>query len=269
MYDHGAGDALRGNTVGNVRRLDQVHSPELGTRRDIHVYLPPSYTHSGRHYPVVYMHDGQNLFDHAMSFAGEWGVDETMERIAHEGVEAIIVGVPNMGAARTSEYSPYRDDRLGGGHGDAYLRFLTDTLKPLVDTQFRSRREPAHTGLAGSSMGGLISLYGFLRRPDVFGFAGVMSPSLWFARGAIFSDVHHLPSWGGRLYLDTGTAEGRGQVRQTREMVRILRRKARHPRLQLRYVEDRGAGHNEAAWAGRFERAIRWLLPRKRGELNW
>ncbi len=149
MYDHGAGDALRGNTVGNIRRLDRVHSPELDNQRDIHVYLPPSYAQSGRHYPVVYMHDGQNLFDHAMSFAGEWGVDETLERIAHEGVEAIVVGVPNMGAARTTKYSPYRDDRLGGGHGDAYLRFLTDTLKPLVDKQFRTRREPEHTGLAG------------------------------------------------------------------------------------------------------------------------
>ncbi len=269
MYDDGAGDALGGNTVGNVRQLVQVHSPELGNRRDIHVYLPPSYEHSGRHYPVVYMHDGQNLFDHEMSFAGEWGVDETLERIAHEGVEAIIVGVPNMGDARTHEYSPYRDNRLGGGDGDAYVRFLTDTLKPLVDSQFRSRREPEHTGLAGSSMGGLISLYAFLRRPDVFGFAGVMSPSLWFARSAIFDDVQQLPSWDGRLYLDTGTAEGRRHVRQTREMARMLRRKARHPRLQLRYAEDRGAGHNEAAWASRFERAIRWLLPRKRGELNW
>ena len=269
MYDNGAGDALSGNIVGNIRRLDQVESPELGNRRDVHVYLPPSYGHSGRHYPVVYMHDGQNLFDHAMSFAGEWGVDETMERIAHEGVEAIIVGVPNMGPARTSEYSPYRDDRMGGGQGEAYLRFLTDTLKPRVDAQFRTRREAEHTGLAGSSMGGLISLYGFLRRPDVFGFAGVMSPSLWFARGAIFGDLHRINSWEGRLYLDTGTAEGRPQVRHTREMVRLLRRKAAHPRLQLRYVEDKGAGHNEAAWAARFERAIRWLLPKRRGELNW
>ncbi len=224
MYDNGAGDALSGNIVGNIRRLDQVESPELGNRRDVHVYLPPSYTHSGRHYPVVYMHDGQNLFDHAMSFAGEWGVDETMERIAHEGVEAIIVAVPNMGPARTAEYSPYRDDRMGGGHGDAYLRFLTDTLKPQVDAQFRTRREAEHTGLAGSSMGGLISLYGFLHRPDVFGFAGVMSPSLWFARGAIFGELQQRDSWRGRLYLDTGTAEGRAQVRQTREMVRLLRR---------------------------------------------
>jgi predicted alpha/beta superfamily hydrolase len=269
MYDEGAGDSLRGNTVGNVRRLDQVFSPELDNRRDIHVYLPPSYASSGRHYPVIYMHDGQNLFDHAMSFAGEWGVDETLEAVAHEGVEAIVVGVPNMGASRTAEYSPWPDHRLGGGRGDAYVRFLTDTLKPIVDGQFRTRRDHEHTGIAGSSMGGLISLYAFLRRPDVFGFAGVMSPSLWFAGGAIFGYVRDLPGWTGRLYLDTGTAEGRHQVRQTREMVRLLRRRAAHPRLQLRYVEDKGAGHNEAAWAGRFERAVRWLLPRKRGELNW
>jgi predicted alpha/beta superfamily hydrolase len=269
MYDDGAGEELRGNTVGNVRRLEQVLSPELENRRDIHVYLPPSYASSGRHYPVIYMHDGQNLFDHAMSFAGEWGVDESMEALAHDGIEAIVVGVPNMGPSRTHEYSPWPDPRLGGGQGDRYVRFLTDTLKPLVDSQFRTRRECEHTGIAGSSMGGLISLYAFLARADIYGFAGVMSPSLWFAGGAVFEHVARLERWTGRLYLDTGTAEGRNQVRQTREMVRLLRRRAAHPRLQLRYVEDKGAGHNEAAWASRFERAVRWLLPRKPGELNW
>ena len=269
MYDEGAGDELRGNTVGNIRLLDQVFSPELDNRRDIHVYLPPSYTTSGRHYPVIYMHDGQNLFDHAMSFAGEWGVDETMEAVAREGIEAIVVGVPNMGAGRTSEYSPWHDARLGGGHGDRYVQFLTDTLKPLLDSQYRTRREREHTGIAGSSMGGLISLYAFLARPDIYGFAGVMSPSLWYAGGAIFEHVARLDHWTGRLYLDTGTAEGPGHVRQTREMIRLLRRRAAHPRLQLKYVEDKGAGHNEAAWAARFERAVRWLLPRARGELNW
>ena len=118
-------------------------------------------------------------------------------------------------------------------------------------------------------MGGLISLYAFLARPDIYGFAGVMSPSLWYAGGAIFEHVARLDHWTGRLYLDTGTAEGPGHVRQTREMIRLLRRRAAHPRLQLKYVEDKGAGHNEAAWAARFERAVRWLLPRARGELNW
>jgi predicted alpha/beta superfamily hydrolase len=269
MYDEGAGDELRGNTVGNIRRLDQVFSPELDNRRDIHVYLPPSYTTSGRHYPVIYMHDGQNLFDHATSFAGEWGVDETMEAVAREGIEAIVVGVPNTGEGRTGEYSPWADARLGGGQGDRYVQFLTDTLKTLVDGQFRTRREREHTGIAGSSMGGLISLYAFLARPDIYGFAGVMSPSLWYAAGAVFEHAARVERWTGRLYVDIGTAEGRDQVRRTREMVRLLRRRAPHPRLQLKYVEDRGAGHNEAAWAARFERAVRWLLPRTRGELNW
>jgi predicted alpha/beta superfamily hydrolase len=269
MYDDGAGAALSGNVVGNVRRLRQVASPQLGNHRDVDVYLPRSYAASGRHYPVVYMHDGQNLFDHALSFAGEWHVDETMERIGSEGVEAIIVGIPNMGPARTNEYSPFADPRVGGGCGDDYIRFITHTLKPLVDAQFRTRREREHTGMVGSSMGGLITLYAFLTHPEVFGFAGVMSPSLWVAGGAIFGVVEQVERWHGRLYVDTGTAEGRAQMRHTREMARLLRRKTVHPRLQVRYVEDRGAGHNEAAWASRFERAIRWLLPRTPSELNW
>jgi predicted alpha/beta superfamily hydrolase len=269
MYDDGAGTELGGNIVGNIRRLAGIESPQLGNRRDVLVYLPPSYSTSGRHYPVVYMHDGQNLFDAATSYAGEWHVDETMERAARDGVEAVIVGIPNTGPGRASEYSPFRDDRLGPGRGDEYLDFIVDTVKPIVDSQFRTRRDPEHTGIAGSSMGGLISLYGFLHRPDAFGFAGVMSPSLWVGRGAVFEFAAAMTSWPGRLYMDTGTAEGRGQVRQTREMVRLLRRRAAKPRLQLHYVEEHGAGHNEAAWAARFDRTIRWLLPRRRVDINW
>ena len=269
MFDQGAGVQLTGNVVGNIRRLRSVESPQLRNHRDVLVYLPPSYPVSGRHYPVIYMHDGQNLFDHATSYAGEWQVDETMERIASEGHEAIVIAVPNMGVQRIAEYSPFRDDRIGGGKGDAYLAFLTDTLKPYVDRHFRTERDPEHTGIMGSSMGGLISLYAFLKRPHVFGFAGVMSPSLWFGGGAIFRIAEERERWTGRLYLDTGTAEGRRQVRQTREMVRLLRRHALRPRRQIHYVEARGAGHNELAWAARFERAARWLLPRRRREINW
>jgi predicted alpha/beta superfamily hydrolase len=268
MYDDGAGSKLRGNIVGNIRRLAGIESPQLGNRRDVLVYLPPSYGSSGRHYPVVYMQDGQNLFDASTSFAGEWLVDETMERVAADGVEAIVVAIPHVGKERADEYSPFRDDRIGGGRGNEYVSFLIDTLKPRIDAEFRTRRERAHTGIMGSSMGGLISLFGFLRRPGVFGFAGVMSPSLWVARRAIFGVAESVSRWDGRLYMDTGTLEGRGQVRQMREMVRLLRRRAVHPRLQLRYVEERGAGHNEAAWAKRFEPAIRWLLPKK-AEMNW
>jgi len=268
MYDEGAGSELRGNVVGNIRRFAKIESPQLGNRRDVLVYLPPSYVSSGRHYPVLYMQDGQNLFDATTSFAGEWQVDETMERVSGEGLEAIVVAIPNSGRHRADEYSPFRDERLGGGRGDDYLAFVVDTLKPRIDAEFRTRRERAATGIMGSSMGGLISLYALLRRADIFGFAGAMSPSLWFARGAIFEVAVGISQWDGRLYVDTGTLEGRGHVRQVREMVRLLRRRAVHPRRQIQYVEERGAQHNEVAWARRFEPALRWLLP-KRTETNW
>jgi len=268
MYDEGAGSELRGNVVGNIRRFAKIESPQLGNRRDVLVYLPPSYVSSGRHYPVLYMQDGQNLFDATTSFAGEWQVDETMERVSGEGLEAIVVAIPNSGRHRADEYSPFRDERVGGGRGDDYLAFVIDTLKPRIDAEFRTRRERAATGILGSSMGGLISLYALLRRADIFGFAGAMSPSLWFARGAIFKVAVGISQWEGRLYVDTGTLEGRGHVRQVREMVRLLRRRAGHPRRQIQYVEEPGAQHNEAAWARRFEPALRWLLP-KRTETNW
>jgi len=268
MYDEGAGSELRGNVVGNIRRFAKIESPQLGNRRDVLVYLPPSYVSSGRHYPVLYMQDGQNLFDATTSFAGEWQVDETMERVSGEGLEAIVVAIPNSGRHRADEYSPFRDERVGGGRGDDYLAFVIDTLKPRIDAEFRTRRERAATGILGSSMGGLISLYALLRRADIFGFAGAMSPSLWFARGAIFEVAVGISQWDGRLYVDTGTLEGRGHVRQVREMVRLLRRRAGHPRRQIQYVEEPGAQHNEAAWARRFEPALRWLLP-KRTETNW
>jgi predicted alpha/beta superfamily hydrolase len=270
MYGNGSDTTpASGLHVGNVRVLAGVYSPELGNTRDVQVYLPPSYANSGRHYPVVYMHDGQNLFDVSTSFAGEWRVDETFERIGREGVEAIVVAIPNMGPQRLEEYSPFHDPRRGGGRGDAYLDFIVHTLKPAVDARFRTRAERTHTGIIGSSMGGLISLYGFFRHPEVFGFAGVMSPSLWFADRAIFGYVASRQGWAGKVYLDIGTGEGRPQIRNTRLMARLLRRTAARPRLNLMYVEDKGAHHNEWAWSGRFERAVRFLLPRAPPDLHW
>jgi predicted alpha/beta superfamily hydrolase len=270
MYDSGAGTRpATGQIVGNIRVLPGVTSPELGNTRDIQVYLPPSYQHSGRHYPVIYMHDGQNLFDPSVSFAGEWRVDDTLEHLGAEGVEAIVVAVPNMAEKRIDEYSPFPDARKGGGRGGAYVDFLARTLKPEIDRRFRTRHEPTHTGIMGSSMGGLISLYAFFREPSVFGFAGAMSPSLWFADGAIFEYVERHANWPGRIYLDVGTREGRAAVRHARVMARLLRRTAARPRLNVMYVEGRGAIHHESAWADRFERAIRFLLPRRPADLHW
>jgi len=127
---------------GNVKIAQGVYSPQLRNQRDIIVYLPPSYADSQRRYPVLYMHDGQNLFDAATSFSGEWHIDEIMETLSREdGLEAIIIAIPNMGVDRLNEYSPFRDDKHGGGNGNKYLHFLTDTLKPIIDRDFRTRPE--------------------------------------------------------------------------------------------------------------------------------
>lgn len=235
-------------------------SPQLANRRDLLVYLPPSYPTSPlRRYPVVYMHDGQNLFDRATSFAGEWGVDETLEAASAEGLEAIVVGIPNLGAERCDEYSPWMDAKAGGGRGDAYLSFLIDTVKPLIDRDFRTRPERDDTAIVGSSMGGLISLYAFFRHPRTFGSAGAMSPALWFAGGAAFSYLERVSFVPGRIYLDVGTLEGAGELRDVRRLYRLLRRKG-YSRGELRLVVERGGQHREAAWARRLPGQLRFLL---------
>lgn len=252
-------DGTEHSVVGTVKVLRGLPSPRLRNRRDILVYLPPSYGAGTARYPVLYMHDGQNLFDRATSYAGEWEVDTTMEQASREGLEAIVVGIPNIGAGRLDEYSPFPDRRHGGGRGNRYLRFITRTLKPLIDRDFRTLPDRANTGIAGSSMGGLISLYAFFRFPQTFGFAGVMSPALWFAGRRIFRYVERVPYVPGRIYLDVGTLEGPGELRDVERMYRLLQRKGYGPG-ELLYVVETGAGHSEAAWARRFGPELRFLL---------
>jgi predicted alpha/beta superfamily hydrolase len=260
--------------TGTLKVLPDFESPQLGNRRPILAYLPNSYETSDKRYPVLYMHDAQNLFDARTSFAGEWQVDETMQRLEAEGIEAIVVGIPNMEQARLDEYSPFRDRRHGGGKGEQYLNFIADTLKPRIDADFRTLPDRAHTGIMGSSMGALISLYGYFYRQDTFGFAGAMSPAFWFAGGAIFPYLlrqSHIP---GKIYLDMGTAEiSRRFVRflpryltqplvtsDARRAADILMRLGYQSPDEVRYVEDEGATHNETAWARRLPDALRFLL---------
>ena len=174
-----------------------------------------------------------------------------------------------MGSRRFHEYIPFPAPDLPDVQGDEYVAFIADTLKPIIDRDFRTLTDAASTGIAGSSLGGLISLYAFFREPLVFGFAGVMSPALWFANGAIFEYVASQGDWNGRIYVDVGTGEGRPTVRNARLMARVLRRSSSRPRLDVMYVEGRGAAHNETAWADRFERAVRFLLPRAPADLHW
>jgi predicted alpha/beta superfamily hydrolase len=258
------------------RTLKNVWSPELRNRRDVDVYLPDSYA-SGIRYPVVYLQDGQNLTDPATAFAGTWDLVATIDRLSWRGIDAIYVGVHHAGRDRLAEYSPFPDPRHGGGRANAYLAFLIDTLKPRIDRVFHTRRDRDATTILGSSMGGLVSLYAYFREPSTFGRAGALSPAIWFGQHRVLDFIADARSPRGRVYVDVGTGEGAGTVRDTRRLGRLLVRKgfrrerrtssptARRPRPSderalFRYVEDAGARHTEAAWASRLEGALAFLL---------
>jgi isoamylase len=256
----GGPPADRRTIIGTVVTLASFYSPELDNRRDVMIYLPPGYDADAARYPVVYMHDGQNLFDAATSFGGvEWRVDEAMEDLAHHGTRAIIVAIPNMLERRTEEYSPYVDAEHGGGRGDAYVAFIADTLKPHIDRSFRTRPAPDQTVIVGAALGGLISLYGLLRRPDVFGRAGALSPTLWFANRAIFTTFRENKRPHGAIYLDVGTEEGQDYL-ETRKLADLLARRGYRRGQNLAYHEEVGARHGEAAWSERIGGALAWLL---------
>jgi len=244
----------------SLRILAQLYSPELDSYRDVLVALPASATLGDKRYPVVYMHDGQNLFDPVTSYAGHWELAATLAYHALEGLEVIVVGIPNMGRRRRYEYTPFPDPVHGGGGGDRYLRFLCETLKPQIDAAFPTLPDRSATAVAGSSLGGLISLYALFRRPDTFGVAGVMSPALWFAGSAIFDYVRHAPIPGGRIYLDIGTAEGEGELRDARQLRDLLVERGYRPGRSLVYVEDEGADHHERAWARRLRETLPYLV---------
>jgi len=247
---------------GSMYVLRDVHSPQLHNYRDVYVYLPPSYGTAGdRRYPVLYMQDGQYLFDPALSFSGAWRVDLAMQTAARLGFEAIVVGVSNMGGSRLDEYSPFFDESVGGGGAaDLYVDFLLHTLKPMIDAQFRTQPEPASTGILGSSMGGLVSLYAFFRAPHAFGACGVLSPALWFGKRAILPFVEAAEAPPGRLWLDVGTGEGARTVMNVRLLRDLLHRKGYVEGESLRVMIAAGAAHNEAAWGRRIKKAIPFLL---------
>jgi isoamylase len=246
----------------DLRVTRQVRSPQLRNRRDILIALPPGWRERDERYPVVYMHDGQNLFDPSTSANGDWGLVASLAAEAHAGRPVIVVGIPNIGPRRRHEYSPFRDATHGGGGGDRYLEFIAATVKPLIDASFPTLPDRTHTAIAGGSLAGLISLYGLYRLPDIFGAAAALSPSLWFAdRGMLtFAPAH--PRQPGRLYLDAGTGEGDEVVADVERLRDRLVDAGRVEGTDLVCVVEDGAGHDEAAWGRRFRAALPFLLGR-------
>jgi predicted alpha/beta superfamily hydrolase len=178
----------------NVSLLkEELIIPGLNRKRQIRLYLPPNYASSGQRYPVLYMHDAQNLFDVATAYAGEWKVDETMNALSKAGkLDLIVVGIDNGQDKRMTELNPWSNAQFGAGEGKEYVEFIVKVVKPLIDRQYRSKPDRINTAIMGSSMGGLISHYAINQYPDVFSKAGIFSPSYWIA-GAAFDLIASNP----------------------------------------------------------------------------
>jgi len=261
--------------TGNIRFHEQFESKILRNKRRIGVYLPPGYARDvDVRYPVLYMHDGQNCFDDATSFAGEWHADETAQRLIERGeIEPIIiVAIANSGAGRTDEYTPTKSDRYDeGGRAQEYARFLLEELKPFIDREYRTQPGRNTTGVCGSSLGGLVSLYIAMTHADQVGLCAAISPSLWWGNEALLKSIQADPGWARhcRIWFDMGTAENPARadlrdVQNTRRLAAILTRAGLQRGKDFEYLEVEGGEHNEQAWAARFDQVLRFLFGRGR-----
>ncbi|WP_224248483.1 alpha/beta hydrolase-fold protein [Hyalangium gracile] len=258
--------------TGNIRYLRGVASTFLPRKRDIIVWLPPDYEDKPkRRYPVLYMHDGQNLMDAATSYTGaEWRVDEAAQQlVTDQQVEPlIIVGVYNT-EDRFAEYTQVKDTgefaHLGGGNADAYGRFLVEELKPMIDRTFRTKTGAQDTGLAGSSLGGLVTLHLGIKYPNIFRRLGVVSPSVFWGNKDIVARVKALKKKPPlKLWVDIGTEESKGSqetVDDTRLLREALLAEGWVEGKDLRYLEIPGAVHTETAWADRIDDVLKYLYP--------
>ncbi|SHH44112.1 alpha/beta hydrolase [Thermosipho atlanticus] len=246
---------------GKLEIIENFYSPELNNKRNIIVYLPPGYDENEK-YPVLYMHDGQNLFDSKTSFIGiEWGIDETLDNLITTGKidPIIVVGIYNS-SDRLAEYSPWYDSYYkDGGKGDKYLEFIVNSLKPFIDSHYSTKKESNYIG--GSSMGGLISLYA-ISKYDIFSGAIVMSPSLFFGDGKIFNYVSQNPPANAKIFLYVGKKESSDPtfLENVRKLERILKKNF----VNVKYIEDPEGIHNEVYWAKRFPEAVEWILEVKK-----
>jgi predicted alpha/beta superfamily hydrolase len=234
--------------------------PGLNRERTVRIYLPPGYENGRQRYPVLYMHDGQNLFDDATAYAGEWGVDETLNALAKSrGLKLVVVGIDNGGAERMHELNAWDNPELGKGEGEQYLAFVVNVLKPWVDRHYRTRPDARHTAIMGSSMGGLVSGYALSRYPGVFGSAGIFSPAYWPAPEVFAYTEAYPPARTARIYFYAGGSESDSMVPDMKRMVALLKRGGLPPRNLAVEVNPVGR-HNEAAWRAEFPRAVAWLF---------
>lgn len=258
--------ALEHTLTGDVRTHEAFHSHYLEHDRTVVVYLPPDYdVEEATRYPVLYLHDGQNVFDQATSFGEEWHVDESAQKLISEGeIEpVIIVGIYNTGEFRVDEYTPTAESDDGrGGLADDYGRMLVEELKPFIDTTYKTLPSAASTALGGSSLGGLLTMHLGVRYPTAFGRLAVLSPSVWWDDRVLLREVDaltgKLPL---RIWLDAGTAEGDDTLNNARALRDALVAKGWTVGDDLSYLEAEGGEHNEHSWAARIESVLKFLFP--------
>ena len=258
--------SLQHTITGDVRTHERFHSRFLRHDRTLVVYLPPGYDPTTRQrYPVLYLHDGQNVFDRATSFAEEWQVDESAQALISAGElePMLIVGVYNTGESRVDEYTPTIQPHTGrGGHANDYGRMMVEELKPFIDRRYKTNPAAEHTALGGSSLGGLLTLHLGLTYPHVFSRLAVLSPSVWWDDRVIIREVEklrrRLPI---RLWLDAGTSEGEGTIADARALRDALVAKGWTIGDDLAYMEVQGGEHNEQSWAARVDDVLKFLFP--------
>lgn len=247
--------------ANNVYIIDKAfYMPQLGRSRRIWLYLPPEYQTSKQSYPVLYMQDGQNLFEDWSAFGEEWGIDETLNRLKEK---CIVVGIDNGGDKRINEYAVHDHEKYGKAEGSQYLSFLVNTLKPYIDETYRTLADREHTIIAGSSLGALISFYACLYYPQVFSAAGIFSPAFWIdpqlqEETKRLAKQDNAPAQ--RFYFYYGEREGKEVTTQTAAMIRLMKTMEHYT---LKTVINKEGTHTEAEWRTAFLSFYKWIMNKR------
>ena len=235
--------------------------PQLDRTRRIQVLLPHDYYNSDKRYPVLYMQDGQNLFGDGSNY-GNWEIDKRLAIMAAQGKgELIVVAIDHGNADRIFEFAPYTNPKFGKGRGKQYANFLVRALKPHVDSRYRTKTEPAATGVGGSSMGGLISLYAGMMYPETFGRMLVFSPSLWISQKIYFDVAEFFNPAQSKMYAYVGGKEGRYMTPSLQRLKDVMESQGWDPtQMQIKLSTDAQGQHTETRWGKEFPKAVEWLF---------
>lgn len=235
----------------------EIHG--LDRLRKIRIFLPKKYKESTQKYPVLYMHDAQNLFDNSTSYAGEWGIDESLNKLSQSSnLDFIVVGIDNGQAKRMNELSPWENKKFGKAEGEKYMEFIVRQIKPFIDSRYRTFSDRENTAVMGSSMGGLISHYAIYKYPEVFGKAAIFSASYWYSDEVYdFTRNNSIPD-DAKLFLMVGGKEG-SMVNDSQKMFNIILQTG-HPASNVSLNIDANGEHNEVSWKKQFIPAIKYLF---------